>query len=207
MFCKSKIFPRTLKGSCWIRGKQTRCMPCKVVVGQKGGNAVLKGENTTCQVQISQSVAEFVICTTSESHFSALHGTLETVFYTARNITQPALPLYGFQSSRTALRTSPFLQGCSSCPPADDLLKHVAKQGAISGVPVIPLVYHVDYWDHLGWTDPFGRKEWTERQRTYAEKLGEGKNVYTPQVVIQVREKRDVNGYRGWGCSSCFWIY
>ncbi|GAQ83854.1 hypothetical protein KFL_001650060 [Klebsormidium nitens] len=76
-------------------------------------------------------------------------------------------------------------QGCSSCPPADDLLKHVAKQGAISGIPVIPLVYHVDYWDHLGWTDPFGRKEWTQRQRTYAEKLGEGKKVYTPQLVIQ----------------------
>jgi hypothetical protein len=57
-------------------------------------------------------------------------------------------------------------------------------------VPVIPLVFHVDYWNKLGWVDPFGRPEWSDRQRTYVSKLGKGNDVNTPQLVIQVRENK-----------------
>ena len=68
-------------------------------------------------------------------------------------------------------------QGCSSCPPADRLLG-----GYMSKENVIPLSFHVDYWDRLGWKDPFSSKEYTQRQYKYASTLNA--NVYTPQLVI-----------------------
>ena len=68
-------------------------------------------------------------------------------------------------------------QGCSSCPPADRLLgKYVSKDN------VIVLSFHVDYWDRLGWKDPFSSKDFTQRQYNYASTMNSG--VYTPQVVI-----------------------
>jgi hypothetical protein len=71
-------------------------------------------------------------------------------------------------------------QGCSSCPPADELLRELARD---PDVPVIALAYHVDYWNRLGWRDPFSSREWSERQGEYvrAMKLD---SAYTPQVVI-----------------------
>ncbi len=70
-------------------------------------------------------------------------------------------------------------QGCSSCPPADELLGELAKQPG-----VLALAWHVDYWDGLGWKDQFSNHEWTNRQYDYAERLGSGGQVYTPQLVI-----------------------
>lgn len=72
-------------------------------------------------------------------------------------------------------------QGCSSCPPADRLLSKLRGE-KFSGV-VIPLAYHVDYWNHLGWSDPFSSPKWSERQREYAASI-QGSQVYTPQLVI-----------------------
>ena len=69
-------------------------------------------------------------------------------------------------------------QGCSSCPPADALLGELADQPG-----VIALAHHVDYWDYIGWKDPFARPEATKRQRRYAEQLGL-RFIYTPQMVI-----------------------
>ena len=69
-------------------------------------------------------------------------------------------------------------QGCSSCPPADALLGELAKRG-----DVIALAYHVDYWDYIGWKDPFASHASTERQRSYAHALGLS-GIYTPQMVI-----------------------
>ena len=69
-------------------------------------------------------------------------------------------------------------QGCSSCPPADRLL------GTISERPgIIPLAYHVDYWNHLGWADPFSSERWSERQRRYGHWFDED-TIYTPQLVV-----------------------
>jgi len=70
-------------------------------------------------------------------------------------------------------------QGCSSCPPADRLLTKLAAEGD----GVIPLAFHVDYWNTIGWTDPFSAPQWTERQRRYAQSFAAGR-VYTPQLTI-----------------------
>ena len=72
-------------------------------------------------------------------------------------------------------------QGCSSCPPADRLLKRLA------GDPrVIPLSFHVDYWNYIGWTDPFSSKRWSERQQGYARAFRSNR-IYTPQLVVSGR--------------------
>lgn len=73
-------------------------------------------------------------------------------------------------------------QGCSSCPPADGMLKDLIRQG-----DVVALSYHVDYWNYLGWTDTLSSKENTDRQYGYAQSLGRS-GVYTPQAVINGRD-------------------
>jgi len=75
-------------------------------------------------------------------------------------------------------------EGCSSCPPADALLAQLAVQPPAENVQVIALEEHVDYWDELGWVDPFSSREWTSRQYAYAGTLG-NRNPYTPQMVVQ----------------------
>jgi hypothetical protein len=69
-------------------------------------------------------------------------------------------------------------QGCSSCPPADMLLEQLAAEDS----RLLPLSFHVDYWDHLGWKDPYSSPYNTERQRGYASRL-DGQ-VYTPELVV-----------------------
>ena len=70
-------------------------------------------------------------------------------------------------------------QGCSSCPSADAFLGEMAE----TRDDVIALSFHVDYWDYIGWEDPFATAETTARQKTYADTLGIS-YVYTPQLVI-----------------------
>lgn len=70
-------------------------------------------------------------------------------------------------------------QGCSSCPSADRLLDKLAAEQE----SVAPLAFHVDYWDDLGWPDPYASPAWTERQRQYAAALAD-RSVYTPQLVV-----------------------
>ena len=69
-------------------------------------------------------------------------------------------------------------QGCSSCPPADKFLGDLAERG-----DVLALSYHVDYWDYIGWKDPFAKPVHTTRQRSYAGRFGLS-YVYTPQMVV-----------------------
>ncbi|MBT3306373.1 MAG: DUF1223 domain-containing protein, partial [Alphaproteobacteria bacterium] len=70
-------------------------------------------------------------------------------------------------------------QGCSSCPPADAFLGELSKRS-----DVLALSVHVDYWDYIGWKDPFASPKNTERQRRYSKFLGM-RYIYTPQLVIQ----------------------
>ncbi|MEM9929400.1 MAG: DUF1223 domain-containing protein [Bacteroidota bacterium] len=72
-------------------------------------------------------------------------------------------------------------QGCSSCPPADALLQELDAR-AQAGDPIIALSYHVDYWNYLGWKDPFSSAYYSARQTDYTERIGA--RTYTPQLVI-----------------------
>jgi hypothetical protein len=74
-------------------------------------------------------------------------------------------------------------QGCSSCPPADRLLSKLAHDARYQG-KVIPLSFHVDYWNSIGWTDPFSSARWSQRQQAYAGRVFHTNRIYTPQVVV-----------------------
>lgn len=73
-------------------------------------------------------------------------------------------------------------QGCSSCPPADRVLEEIGKKAEENGQPVYTLSFHVDYWNYLGWKDPYSDARFSDRQRRYAEVLAS--SVYTPQMVV-----------------------
>ena len=72
-------------------------------------------------------------------------------------------------------------EGCSSCPPADQLIARVQKED--SGKQVYILAYHVDYWDRQGWKDTFSEAAYSERQSSYARRL-KLSTIYTPQIII-----------------------
>jgi hypothetical protein len=76
-------------------------------------------------------------------------------------------------------------QGCSSCPPADRLLTRLTGDPKLAG-QVIPLSFHVDYWDYIGWQDPFAAPRWSERQRQYGRAFRSNR-IYTPQLVVNGR--------------------
>ena len=74
-------------------------------------------------------------------------------------------------------------EGCSSCPDAEALLSDLAANQPVAGAKVIALELHVDYWNRLGWVDPFSDPEYTVRQERYTAAL-DVMNVYTPQLVV-----------------------
>jgi hypothetical protein len=74
-------------------------------------------------------------------------------------------------------------EGCSSCPPADELLRHLRQDLAGQGIDVIPLGFHVDYWNSLGWKDRFSSADFSRRQEQYARSLGVD-GPYTPQMIV-----------------------
>jgi len=74
-------------------------------------------------------------------------------------------------------------EGCSSCPPADALLTRMQHQSTSNGAEIIPLGFHVDYWDHQGWQDRFSSAAYTARQEKYAARFRLD-GPYTPQMVV-----------------------
>lgn len=85
-------------------------------------------------------------------------------------------------------------EGCSSCPPADRWLSGLGPRGYVPG-RVVPLSLHVDYWDYIGWKDPYAKGEFSGRQRKMTA-LQRQAFVYTPQVMLQGED------FRGWGGSA-----
>jgi hypothetical protein len=77
-------------------------------------------------------------------------------------------------------------QGCSSCPPVETWLSKLKNEPRL-WKDFVPLAFHVDYWDRLGWRDPFAAKEWTARQYQYSANWN-SESVYTPGFVLDGRE-------------------
>jgi len=104
-----------------------------------------------------------------------------------------AFPVQGAQcvaqsgAGTTALVELYTSEGCSSCPPADRWLASLGQRYTPGSV--VPLALHVDYWDYIGWKDPYARREFSLRQRKLSQ-LQRMALVYTPQVVLQGRDWR-----------------
>jgi len=104
-----------------------------------------------------------------------------------------AFPVQGVQcvaqsgAGTTALVELYTSEGCSSCPPADRWLASLGQRYTPGSV--VPLALHVDYWDYIGWKDPYARREFSLRQRKLSQ-LQRMALVYTPQVVLQGRDWR-----------------
>jgi len=87
-------------------------------------------------------------------------------------------------------------EGCDSCPPADRWLQGLAGRG-LAPQRVVPLSLHVNYWDYIGWKDPYAQQRFSDRQRKLAQVM-RARIVYTPQVMLQGRDFRD------WGSGGAF---
>jgi hypothetical protein len=85
-------------------------------------------------------------------------------------------------------------EGCDSCPPADRWLSGLAQRG-FAPDKVVPIALHVDYWDYIGWKDPYGKRQFSGRQRKMAA-LARSAMVYTPQVLLQGQD------FRQWGSAA-----
>src|SRR5579863_6747172 len=81
-------------------------------------------------------------------------------------------------------------EGCSSCPPADDVLSQLTRRQPVPGVEVLALGEHVDYWDRLGWRDAFSSAAFTSRQSEYEARVFHTSSIYTPQLVVDGQLER-----------------
>lgn len=87
-------------------------------------------------------------------------------------------------------------EGCDSCPPADHWLSSLGERG-YGAERVVPIALHVDYWDYIGWKDPYAHQRFSNRQRKMAQ-LAKVAFVYTPQVLLQGRD------FRAWRDAEAF---
>src|SRR6187401_409142 len=115
-----------------------------------------------------------------------LAGTFAVASYAA----PPPVQSITSGSTRASLLELYTSEGCSSCPPAEAWLSSLAASDQL-WKDVVPVAFHVDYWDYLGWVDVFAKPEYSERQRDYSV-AWKADRVYTPGFVLNGRE------WRGW---------
>jgi hypothetical protein len=116
-----------------------------------------------------RTVCNVVILTLA---FSVGYHIQRTSTYAAAPVPQPAVLVELFTS-----------EGCSDCPPADQVLAQLARNHLVDGAEVIAMSEHVDYWNRLGWSDPFSDAQFSNRQNEYAHAFGR-RDIYTPQMVV-----------------------
>jgi len=113
----------------------------------------------------------------------------------AAGVVVPAIACYAFRPHKAQLTNDAHgfalvelftSEGCSSCPPAEELAAEIQKESADR--PVYVLAYHVDYWDHQGWKDRYSDPAYSQRQKDYSSWLGTS-DIYTPQVVVNGRKQ------------------
>ncbi len=103
---------------------------------------------------------------------------MKKLYLIASALMLTAAPAYAGQINSNQVVELFTSQGCSSCPPSNELLKTIAAQD-----DVLALTYSVEYWDYLGWKDTFADPSFSKRQRDYSSAIGHGR-VYTPQMVV-----------------------
>jgi hypothetical protein len=103
-----------------------------------------------------------------------------TISKPGKHIVREAVGNHTISSSPVVILELFTSQGCSSCPPADAILAEYANA---HDAHIIPLSFHVDYWNRLGWADPFSSRVFSERQQWYSQHLPKG-SIYTPQLIV-----------------------
>jgi hypothetical protein len=123
-----------------------------------------------------------------EARNASMKTLLISFLFTATVFSMTALFNGGSKADAVGTTRTPVLvelftsEGCSSCPPADTLLQKLDQQ-PIAGAELIVLSEHVDYWNHIGWKDPYSARFYSERQSAYGKRFGLD-SVYTPQMVV-----------------------
>ena len=112
------------------------------------------------------------------------------------SLTLCGVPTAQSQDNRPVIIVELFTsEGCSSCPPADGWLESLERKQPISNARIVGLEEHVDYWNHLGWRDPFAAPQYSARQNDYGQRF-RVESLFTPQIIVNGQKPNDGGDFR-----------